>query len=164
MSQATASDLGEAEEAPDGTLSAKLPADPISARQARSAVRRALEAWGMADLSGDAELLASELVANAVEHAGGKAIGFALRCQADGAGQRAVVCEVSDNSNVLPKARDAGPEAERGHGLMIVAALASASGVRTSPGGKTAWFTLALSRRARRAACLAMPSAEPRPR
>jgi anti-sigma regulatory factor (Ser/Thr protein kinase) len=123
-----------------------LPADPRSAGQARCAVRRALDAWGMTDLSGDTELLASELVANAVEHANGKSVGFALRRQADSAGQPAVVCEVSDTSPVLPCVRDAGPDDDRGRGLAIVAALSSATGVWADPGGKTTWFTVAHSR------------------
>ncbi|HEY2077385.1 MAG TPA: ATP-binding protein [Streptosporangiaceae bacterium] len=136
----------------DPVLRAELPADPRSARQARCAARRALAAWGMADSSGDTELLASELVANAVEHANGQSIGFVLRRLADAEGQAAVTCEVSDSSPDMPEARDAGPDAERGRGLAIVSALASASGVRTSPGGKTAWFTLPLSQCAKRAA------------
>jgi anti-sigma regulatory factor (Ser/Thr protein kinase) len=130
---------------PAPVLRAELPADPRSARQARCAARRAMAAWGMADLSGDTELLASELVANAVEYANGQSIGFVLRRLADAEGQTAVTCEVSDSSRDLPKARDAYPDAERGRGLAIVAALASASGVRTGPGGKTSWFTLALA-------------------
>lgn len=36
--------------------------------------------------------------------------------------------------------------------MAIVAALAAASGVRTEPGGKTTWFTLALHDRINRAA------------
>ncbi|HXB48906.1 MAG TPA: ATP-binding protein [Streptosporangiaceae bacterium] len=130
---------------PDAVLRAELPAEPRSARQARSAARQAMAAWGMADLSGDTELLASELVANAVEHASGQSVGFVLRRLDDAEGQAAVTCEVSDSSPGLPKARDAGPDAERGRGLAIVAALASASGVWSSPGGKTSWFTLALA-------------------
>jgi hypothetical protein len=47
-----------------GVFRAELPAGLASARQARSAVREALAAWDMEDPSGDAELLASELVAN----------------------------------------------------------------------------------------------------
>ena len=129
--------------AADAVLHADLPADPRSARQARCAVRRALDAWGMTDLSGDTELLASELVANAVEHADGKSVGLALRRQADSAGPPAVICEVSDSSPVSPQVKDAGPDDERGRGLAIVAALSCASGVRTSPAGKTTWFTVA---------------------
>ncbi len=144
MSQRTDPGQGEAAEEPDGWL---LPADPRSAGRARSAVRRALKAWGMSDLSGDTELLASELVANAVEHAGGQPVGFAVHRQAGADGQPAVRCEVSDSSPVLPEAGEAKPDAERGRGLAIVAGLATDSGVRTSPVGKTTWFTLALSRR-----------------
>jgi anti-sigma regulatory factor (Ser/Thr protein kinase) len=137
---------------PDRVLRVELPADPRSARQARSAAHRAMDAWGMADLSGDTELLASELVANAVEHASGQSVGFVLRRLSGAEGQEAVTCEVSDSSPVLPEARDADPDADRGRGLAIVAALASASGVRASPTGKTTWFTLALSRCGQRAA------------
>src|SRR5689334_16563460 len=50
---------------PGGVLRADLATGPAPARQARAAVRQALAAWGMDDPSGDAELLASELVANA---------------------------------------------------------------------------------------------------
>jgi anti-sigma regulatory factor (Ser/Thr protein kinase) len=137
-----------AKRAADAEVRADFPADPRSPIQARSAVRHALETWNMPDLSDDAQLLASELVANAVEHAGGKSIGFALRRQADVAGHPGVICEVSDSSSALPQARGAAPAAERGRGLAIVEALASESGVRTSPVGKTAWFRLALARAA----------------
>src|SRR5438270_11149486 len=47
----------------DAVLRAELPADRTSGRQARTAIRQALAAWQMEHLSGDAELLASELVA-----------------------------------------------------------------------------------------------------
>ena len=101
-------------------------------------------------LSDDAELLASELVANAAEHAGGNSISFALRRQAGRNGEPGITCEVTDTSPVLPQTHDAAPDAERGRGLAIVAALASASGVRASPAGKTSWFSLALRDRAAR--------------
>jgi anti-sigma regulatory factor (Ser/Thr protein kinase) len=142
-------------------LRVELPADPRSARQARCAARRAMKAWGMGDLSGDAELLASELVANAVEHANGQSVGLVLRRLADDEGQDAVACEVSDSSPILPEARHADPDTDRGRGLAIVAALASASGVRTSPGGKTSWFTLAPPQCA--GGCLGAPPLEQGP-
>jgi anti-sigma regulatory factor (Ser/Thr protein kinase) len=144
-------------------LRAELPAQPGSVGQARSAVRRALATWGMPELSGDAELLASELVANAVEHADGTPISFSLRCQADAGGHTAVVCEVSDSSPALPRARRSGPDAERGRGLAIVDALATASGVQIGPAGKTAWFRLAVGQHAQRIACSARVAAEPEP-
>lgn len=124
-------------------LRAELPASLGSAGQARLAVREALAAWGLDSLAGDAELLASELVANAAEHGDGNPIRLALRREADQRGERGVVCEVTDSSPVVPQAGEAGPDSERGRGLTIVAALASSSGVRASAAGKTAWFTLA---------------------
>jgi Histidine kinase-like ATPase domain len=150
MSKRTSAGQNAAEKAADAVLRAELPADPRSAREARLAVRQALKAWDMEDPSRDTELLASELVANAAEHAGGKTIGFALWRHAYADGQPAVTCEVSETSPVRPRARNATLDAERGRGLAIVAALSSASGVRASPAGKTTWFTLALSGRAQR--------------
>src|SRR5215813_4136625 len=126
-----------------GVIRAELPADLTSAREARSAVRHALAAWGMDDPSGDAELLASELVANAAEHTGSP-IALALRRHAGPAGEHAITCEVTDTSPRLPQPRQASPDDERGRGLAIITALATESGVRTEPSGKTSWFTLAL--------------------
>ena len=132
------------------TMRTELPADLTSARQARSAVRQALAGWGMGHLSGDAELLASELVANAAEHGNGTPISLALHRES---GERpGITCEVTDTSPAMPRRTDPGPDAERGRGLAIVTALAQSSGVRATQAGKTAWFTLALTDRAHRAA------------
>jgi anti-sigma regulatory factor (Ser/Thr protein kinase) len=139
---------GQPAEADGDAIWAELPADLTSARQARSAVRQALAAWRMERLSDDAELLASELVANAVEHGDGKPIGLALRRHAEPNGRPAVTCEVTDTSPAMPRRTEPGPDAERGRGLAIVAALARSSGVRASQAGKTTWFTLALTDRA----------------
>jgi anti-sigma regulatory factor (Ser/Thr protein kinase) len=147
---------GQEPEPATGTESAamrtELPADLTSARQARSAVRQALAGWGMSHLSGDAELLASELVANAAEHGDGALISLALRRHAEPAEQPGITCEVTDTSPVMPRRTEPGPEAERGRGLAIVDALARSSGVRATQDGKTNWFTLALTDRAHRAA------------
>ena len=134
----------------DAVLRAELPADPTSARQARTAIRRALADWRMEHLSGDAELLASELVANAAEHGGGKPIGLALRRHPEPDGRPGITCEVTDSAPQSTPRLVPGPDAERGRGLAIVAALARSSGVRTSQAGKTSWFTLALTDRAQR--------------
>ena len=138
---------GRREPGEPGVFRADLATDPASARQARAAVRQALAAWGLADPSGDAELLASEQVANAAEHGGGNPISLALRRHADPGEQPAITCEVTDTSPHLPQARRAGTDDERGRGLAIVTALATASGVRAGPAGKTAWFTLVLTDR-----------------
>ena len=122
-----------------------LPADLASARQARSAVRRALAAWGMDDLSGDAELLASELVANAAEHGEGKPISLALRRHVDPDGRPGITCVVTDTAPWCAPRLVPGPDAERGRGLAIVKALARSSGVRPGQADRTSWFTLALA-------------------
>jgi anti-sigma regulatory factor (Ser/Thr protein kinase) len=137
---------------PAGVFRAELATDPASARQARAAVRQALAFWGMDDPSGDAELLASELVANAAEHGDGQPISLALRRHAEPGEQPGITCEVTDTSPHLPQARQAGTEDERGRGLAIVTALATSSGVRAEATGKTTWFSLALTDRAHRAA------------
>ncbi len=124
------------------TVRLSLPASPVAPRQAREAIRQAVTGWGLGALSADAELLGSELVANAVEHGNGQPITVALRQQATPSGQPGLVCEVSDTSPVLPQRRLVQPDSERGRGLAIVAALATDSGVAGTPGGKTAWFTL----------------------
>ncbi|HEY1324198.1 MAG TPA: ATP-binding protein [Streptosporangiaceae bacterium] len=144
---------GAGEPSTDGTtMRTELPADLTSARQARSAIRQALTGWGMDHLSSDAELLASELVANAAEHGDGTPISVALRRHAEPAEPPGITCEVTDGSPATPQRTEPDPDAERGRGLTIVNALARSSGVRASQAGKTSWFTLALSDRAQRAA------------
>ena len=140
----------KATEAGDAAMRTELPADLSSAGQARTAVRQVLAGWRMERLLGDAELLASELVANAAEHGDGNPIGLTLRRHAEPGGRPAITCEVTDTSPAVPRPRDAEPDAERGRGLAIVHALASSSGVRAEPAGKTSWFTLALTERAHR--------------
>jgi anti-sigma regulatory factor (Ser/Thr protein kinase) len=123
-------------------------ADLTSARHARTAIRQALTAWHLDHLAGDAELLASELVANAAEHGNGAPISLALRRHTEPGGQPGLTCEVTDTSPAMPQRTDPGPDAERGRGLGIVVALAHSSGVRATGVGKTTWFTLALTDRA----------------
>jgi anti-sigma regulatory factor (Ser/Thr protein kinase) len=97
----------------------------------------------MKDLIGDAELIASELTANAAEHGHGSRIGFAIGRLHDPRGRRGIFCEITDTGSFVPRIqREPEPDSERGRGLQIVAALATSSGFTTSAAGKTAWFTL----------------------
>jgi anti-sigma regulatory factor (Ser/Thr protein kinase) len=125
-----------------GVFHADLPAGLTSARHARSAVRQTLAAWDMDHLSDDAELLASELVANAVEHGDGQPIRIALRCHTGPGARPGITCEVIDTSLAMPRRIEVGADAERGRGLAIVAALAKSSGVCATQADKTTWFTL----------------------
>jgi len=144
--------VDQAAEADGAVLRTELPAAPASARHARAAIRQALAGWRMEHLSGDAELLASELVANAAEHGDGQPIGLTLRRHAEPGGQPGITCEVTDTAPQPARRQAPGPDAERGRGLAIVAALAETSGVRAERAGKTSWFTLALTDRAHQTA------------
>ena len=91
-------------------------------------------------------------MANAAEHGDGQPIGLTLRRHAEPDGRPGVTCEVTDTASEYGQRQAPGPDAERGRGLTIVAALAQSSGVRASQAGKTSWFTLALTDRAHRVA------------
>jgi anti-sigma regulatory factor (Ser/Thr protein kinase) len=55
-----------------------LPSTPYSVQMARFYVRAALSYHGLDDFAEDAEMVASELVTNAVRHASAQTIGFEL--------------------------------------------------------------------------------------
>jgi len=116
----------------------RLAADPHTPRVARLFVGQCLRDWGYDTLIGDAELLTSELVTNAVLH-GEEPVVVQLDDLADG-----VVVLVEDPATTLPVPRDPGPMTEGGRGLQILAALASAWGIGKIPhDGKFVWFRLA---------------------
>ena len=106
---------------------------------ARAAVRKACRALTDADLRGEAELLTSELVTNAVTHGEGL-ITVAVECETD-----AVAVAVGDASPTRPQAQEPRADAAHGRGLRIVEALAGAWGVRAtvhSAAAKFVWFSL----------------------
>ena len=123
-------------------VEAELPASLHAPRQARVAVREALTTWGLDELADDAELLATELVANAAEHADGRPIRFTILQHPGPSGRRGILCQITDNTESRPQRQARHADSERGRGLQIVAALATTSGITASPRGKTAWFTL----------------------
>ena len=122
---------------PDQHVTWKLASELTSARRARMLVRRRLRRWGLSELIPTAELLASELVTNAVRYAQGS---IALRLVREGG----LVCEVFDDSAALPRLRHAGDEDERGRGLQVVSQLAQHWGARRTPSGKVVWCELPL--------------------
>jgi len=123
--------------APDQHVTWKLASELTSARRARLLVRRRLRRWGLPELIPTAELLASELVTNAVRYAQGA---IALRLVREGG----LVCEVQDDSAALPRLRHASDEDERGRGLQVVSQLARHWGARRTPAGKVVWCELPL--------------------
>ncbi|WP_030612765.1 ATP-binding protein [Streptomyces sclerotialus] len=111
---------------------------PRSVGAARRAVRGALLAHGVApDTADTVVLVVSELAANAVRH--GRVPGrlFEVRIGLDG--EKEITVEVSDAGETYPVLGEADAEAETGRGLVLVAALAAAWGVRDRQIGKTVW-------------------------
>ncbi|KDQ69859.1 SpoIIE family protein phosphatase [Streptomyces halstedii] len=123
--------------------------DPVgrSVATARAFVRDTLQGWGYTDIVDDAVVLTSELVTNAVVHAGTAADVLCLRTE-DG-----VRVEVSDHypEREIPlqsSGLDFGsPDREGGRGLLLCAALASRWGVEYTPEHKHVWFQLDLPER-----------------
>lgn len=118
-----------------------------SVATARSFVRDTLQGWGFADIIDDAVVLTSELVTNAVVHAGTSADVLCLRTD-DG-----VRVEVADRypEREVPLQGSAvtmgSPDREGGRGLQLCAALAGRWGVEYTPTQKHVWFQLDLPER-----------------
>lgn len=109
-----------------------LPHDPSALRMARQAVRSACDDWDLPSTK-SAELVVSELVANAVNHGWGEVtlqladVGDALRI------------EVADGNPAPPVATDGHPDRIGGFGIKIVEQLADWGWRQTGTGGKVVW-------------------------
>ncbi|MEU5401711.1 ATP-binding protein [Streptomyces sp. NPDC005963] len=114
-----------------------LPRVPESARSARRLVSSALTAWGLEGAADAAQLVVSELVANAFVHASGPRIRVTVTRQ----GPTSVRVAVVDESQALPRNRSVGDQAESGRGLALVAAHCGGQwGVELlDQGGKAVW-------------------------
>ncbi|MFB7596129.1 SpoIIE family protein phosphatase [Streptomyces sp. NPDC056160] len=118
-----------------------------SVATARSFVRDTLQGWGFGDIVDDAVVLTSELVTNAVVHAGTAADVLCLRSD------NGVRIEVADRypEREVPLQSAAvsmgSPDREGGRGLQLCAALAGRWGVEYTPTHKNVWFQLDLPER-----------------
>lgn len=118
-----------------------LPPELRSVGHARRFLRGVLAGWDVDEETvADAELVTSELVANAVTHTGTRAELLITR-EAD---RRLLRISVGDSSTRHPAPRDAAPDALGGRGLGIVDALAEAWGVADHGDGKVVWAELRL--------------------
>jgi anti-sigma regulatory factor (Ser/Thr protein kinase) len=112
----------------------EFPPEAQAVRDARSFVVGSPAASGV-----DPDLLAmavSELASNAVLHARSS---FTVSSEGLPDGVRV---EVSDGSDVVPRPRQPEPSRVTGRGLMIVAEVSRAWGVRRIPTGKVVWFEM----------------------
>jgi serine phosphatase RsbU (regulator of sigma subunit)/anti-sigma regulatory factor (Ser/Thr protein kinase) len=121
----------------DNFVTWKLPSELTSAHRARTLIRRPMKRWGLTELIPAAELLASELVTNAVRYAQGQ---IGLRLILEGG----LVIEVLDDSAALPRLRHPDDDEERGRGLQVVSQIAQRWGARRAVSGKIVWCELAL--------------------
>jgi hypothetical protein len=90
----------------------------------------------MDEVTDDAILLTSELVANAVEHAAGMVTMLAMILD------ESIVVAVRDDCDGLPTVNPAASFRERGRGISVVDQLAGSWGVTRQDIGKTVWFRL----------------------
>ncbi|MCL2455572.1 MAG: SpoIIE family protein phosphatase [Micrococcales bacterium] len=112
-----------------------LPHDPSALRMARQAAREACADWNLPGRK-SAELVASELVANAVTHGWGE---VTLQLADTGDGLR---IEVADANPAPPVSTDGHPDRIGGFGIKIVQRLADWGWRHTSDGGKVVWARL----------------------
>ncbi|GGV78348.1 hypothetical protein GCM10015535_13140 [Streptomyces gelaticus] len=117
---------------PGNTAVWPVEADPVAVARVRQEAARQLRDWGLEELVFTTELVLSELVTNAIRHAGGPVEVRLIR-----AGH--LTCEVSDPSATQPRMRRALLTDEGGRGLYLVAQLTTRWGSRYTRHGKTIW-------------------------
>jgi anti-sigma regulatory factor (Ser/Thr protein kinase) len=118
-----------------------LPPVAGSVPAARHFASEAIESLGRGDVVPEAELLVSELAANAVLHAR-TPLRVSVLCHDD-----RVRIEVRDDNPTLPRRLSPDPLELHGRGVMLVDTLAAAWGVNGNSQGKTIWFELEDGRR-----------------
>jgi anti-sigma regulatory factor (Ser/Thr protein kinase) len=114
-----------------------LAAQPVTVARARRLVEQTLAGWGLSALGEVAQLLATELITNAIRYAT-RPIELRLLRTAT------LLCEVRDDDHYLPVLREAGGLDENGRGLFLVSRLARRWGVSRTTHGKVVWFELDL--------------------
>ncbi len=114
----------------------ELPDRADAVRIARAFVAERLGSTSAADRTGDAALIATELVTNATLH-GAAPVSVAVQVNGD-----VVRVEVADASPVLPVTPVGPPDGMTGRGLLVVDAMSHQWGVATVPDGKVVWAEL----------------------
>lgn len=113
---------------------------PSAVPCARGHVRSVAHEWDLADLADTTELLASELVSNAIGASGRLSTAGSpvvrLWLTSDG---ESLVIRVWDASDDMPVRQDAGPGDDGGRGLMIIDALSADWGCYREAEGKIVW-------------------------
>jgi hypothetical protein len=137
---------------PTGTAAftgCSISACPDAASRARSFTRQALACWDLAELTDDAQVIVTELLANAIQHAGPGRPGRHPRAGATAPGlwlfrrTDGLMCVVTDPSNLAPALKQPGQTSESGRGLHVVHALSDHWGwTLLREHGKAVWAIL----------------------
>jgi anti-sigma regulatory factor (Ser/Thr protein kinase)/anti-anti-sigma regulatory factor len=118
-------------------LTTQLSPTPEAGRDARRMFADGCRRWGVEHLIEDGAVVVTELVANAVEHAG-TTIDFTMSLR-----DRYLHVTVCDGASTTPQRAGVLEEyAPGGRGLLLVEAYAAAWGHATTTNGKVVWATL----------------------
>jgi anti-sigma regulatory factor (Ser/Thr protein kinase) len=129
--------VAEACPASEAGLVLNVPLLPIAVADVRRRARELLDEMDLDDdVAGDALLIVSELVTNAIRY-GRAPVQFAMR-----ATEREVVVEVADAEHTKPQLRAFDPAGANGRGLHMVESLGARWGVRPTGLGKSVWCTV----------------------
>lgn len=120
-----------------------IPRDPHCLASVRRFVRDVAADWAATeDVQEIVELLASELVTNAITH-GSVGVPDTSTVRVTVSRDRdLLVVDVHDSCSALPRPRQAGDYDLRGRGLAIVQMFSHRWGWELTPYGKTVWFQL----------------------
>jgi anti-anti-sigma regulatory factor len=134
--------VAAAEEMPaPARIRSALPPTADALAAARGITRDACRGWNLRHLVDDAELVVSEIVANAVQHAGGPVDLLLTRRP------RYLHISVRDRSAVPPVRSTPDPESLMGgRGLLLLDAFAAGWGTAATADGKAVWATLRIAR------------------
>ncbi len=130
-------------------LSFSVPSTARAVTDARHRLLAGIRGWELqADTSDKDEgelldtvaLVATELLANSVQHAGPGPISVTARMTSDDT----VRIEVTDTSSALPHMELPNSDSEHGRGLFLVAALAARHDVEPTSSGKCCWAEIPL--------------------
>ncbi|MEV0844423.1 SpoIIE family protein phosphatase [Streptomyces sp. NPDC049954] len=124
------------------------PGEPRDLPEARHLIRSSAHAWGGGERGDAAELVADELITNALTHTDGPCV-VTLRILRNGPDRRLRI-EVEDASSVLPRRRPTRPDGVTGRGLLLVDLLADDWGVEGRGNGKCVWCEFVIPARAGR--------------
>jgi Histidine kinase-like ATPase domain len=129
-------------------IAARTPGrDPASVAAIRGFTRATLQRWGAARRCDDITLVVSELLANALRHAGPRPGGWPVRVglvqPAPGSG---VLCAVADPSPAVPLPPPPGHLGESGRGLRVIGELSDQWGCAAhGSSGKVVWAMFAVA-------------------